>query len=375
MARRWLLPVACLIWSLLAPDVYAQKLHALVVGDESPWAHWGEFLPNIQIDMTQIWIALTNNVPDRQLNMLTVTIESPEDGHPDRILAALDELRPASDDTLLFYFTGHGGLDDQGSYLALEQGKLYRDTILGRMTRKGARLSVLLTDCCNARGDGKISLYAAPAPEEPEKVTPAFRTLFFEPEGTVDVNACSPGETAQFFVLGDGESFRDKYRGSLFTRSLTDYLERRRSDRLSWDELLREVSVTVHVEFGRNYPGGVPMAKGTGRQTGQNVYAASYPGRPDNRGPRAGLIVRDTDGRGALIVRVDPGSPSTKVFDLQARRYTTLQPQQVIRTANGRAVQGATDFIEITKGSPQVMRIEAGTSRRGWREYLIRLKY
>ncbi len=371
MSRKWFLPAACLIGLLIAPGVQAQKLHAVVVGDESDWAHWGEYLPNIQMDMTQIWVTLTNNVPESQLNLLTVTIESPEDGDPAQILAALDELRPAANDTLLFYFTGHGGLDDQGSYLSLEKGKLYRDTVQRRMAEKGARLTVMLTDCCNVRGDGKLEMAAAPAPEEPERVTPAFRALFFEPEGTVDVNACSPGESAQFFLKKDDEM----YRGSLFTRSLVDYLDRRRTERFSWDELLRDVSVVVHVEFGRNYPDGVPMAKGPGRQSGQNVYAASYPGMPKNSGPRAGLIVRDSGGQGALIIRVDPDSPSTKVFDLKTRRYTSLQPQQVIRTANGRAVKGAAEFIEMTKGSPQVMRIEAGTARRGWREYLIRLKY
>jgi hypothetical protein len=302
-----------------------------------------------------------------------VTITSSEGGDPDRILAALDELRPAANDTVFFYFTGHGGLDDQGSYLSLEKGKLYRDTIQRRMSDKGARLTVMLTDCCNTRGDGKGIAAIKLVSDPPKQVTPAFRALFFEPKGSVDVNACSPGESAQFFLQleKDGE----RYRGSLFTRSLVDYLDRRRTERLTWDELLRDVSVTVHVEFGRNYPDGVPMAKGPGRQNGQNVYAVSYPGMPKNSGPRAGLIVRDFDGQGALIIRVDPDSPSTKVFDLKAQQYTSLQPQQVIRTANGRAVKGAAEFIEITKGSPQVMRIEAGTSRQGWREYLIRLKY
>ena len=41
---------------------------------------------------------------------------------------------------------------------------------------------------------------------------------------------------------------------------------------------------------------GVPMAKGGGQQNSQSVFAATYPGMPKNSGPRAGLIVRDTDG-------------------------------------------------------------------------------
>ena len=165
------------------------------------------------------------------------------------------------------------------------------------------------------------------------------------------------------------------YRGSLFTRSLVDYLDRRRTERLSWDELLRDVSVVcprrIRSELSqwrpdRQGPRPAERPECVRRQLSRNAQdqrAARRSDRPRLRRP------------GALIIRVDPDSPSTKVFDLKARRYTSLQSQQVIRTANGRAVKGAAEFIEITKGSPQVMRIEAGTSRRGWREYLIRLKY
>ena len=282
MSRRWFLPAACLIGLLMAPGVQAQKLHAVVVGDESEWAHWGEFLPNIQMDMTQIWVTLTNNVPESQLNMLTVTIESPEDGDPAQILAALDELRPAANDTLLFYFTGHGGLDDQGSYLSLEKGKLYRDTVQRRMADKGDRLTVMLTDCCNVRGDGQLSHHIACGARRTRKGHAGFSGVVLRAGRHCRRQCLFARREHQFFLKKDDEM----YRGSLFTRSLVDYLDRRRTERLSWDELLRDVSVVVHVEFGRNYPDGVPMAKGPGRQSGQNVYAASYPGMPKTSGPR-----------------------------------------------------------------------------------------
>jgi hypothetical protein len=354
-----------------ATECRGQTLHALVVGDQSEWAHWGKFLPNIQMDMLQMSLALGNNVPENRLEMRMATIESPEDGSPAAILGALDSLRPSPRDTLLLYYTGHGGLDDQGHFLALEKGNLYREELKQRMLAKQARLTVLLTDCCNTRSDGFQSAFPYAPPQPPDRPTPVFQALFFDPQGWVDINACSPSESAQFFVEKDGAL----HRGSLFTRSLTDYLDRRRDVRVGWEELLRDVSVSVLVAFRRDYPDGVPLAKGPGRQAAQTVYAAAYPGMPENRGPRTGMQIRDHGGQGVLITRIEPGSPGSKVYDLAARRYTSLQTNQIIRTANGHAVQGAADFVELAKTSPQVMRLEVGHPQRGWKEYLMRLKY
>jgi hypothetical protein len=349
----------------------AQKFHALLVGDQSEWAHWGKFLPNIQMDLLQMSLVLGNNVPESQLEMRMVTIESPEDGSPAALLSAVDSLRPSRRDTILFYYTGHGGLDDRGHHLAMERGNLYRAELKQRLLAKQARLTVLLTDCCNVRSDGFLSAFPYAPPQPPNRPTPVFQALFFDPQGVIDINASSPGESAQFFQEKDG----NLHRGSLFTRSLTDYLDRRRDVRVSWDELLRDVSMTVHVAFRRNYPDGVAVAKGPGRQNAQTVFAAAYPGMPENRGPRTGMQIRDHGGQGVLIAGIEAGSPGTKAFDLATRRYASLQVNQIIRTANGQPVQGAASFVELVKTSPQVMRLEVGHPQRGWKEYLVRLKY
>ena len=39
----------------MSPSVHAQKLHALVVGDQSPAAGWGNYAPNITLDMTNMF--------------------------------------------------------------------------------------------------------------------------------------------------------------------------------------------------------------------------------------------------------------------------------------------------------------------------------
>jgi len=192
------------------------------------------------------------------------------------------------------------------------------------MQSKNARLNVLLSDCCNVRGDGFA--YMAPAIDDrsPSRPVPLFDSLLLKPSGWVDLNASSPGEAAFFKSrpTADEDPFGDPtyMPGSLFTTALTDFFHERRGLPLGWSDLLREVSVDVHLAFRANYPQGAAAAKGLPVQTAQHVYAFQHPGMPEKSGPRTGLIVRDRNGHGALIVRVTNDSPGSRVYDVANRR-------------------------------------------------------
>jgi len=364
--------------SFSSAQSHAQKLHALVVGDESEWAQWGEFLPNVQMDTLYMFVTLFNNVPENQLNMRNMTIEAGIPGSPADILRGIDDFKVSANDTLMIYFTGHGGADDRGHYLSLEKGKLYRSQLKDRMVAKGARLTVILTDCCNVRGDGFS--YAAPAPDlnSPRTVTPVFKSLFFEPSGLVDVNSSAPSESAFFFVEKDEDGM---HQGSLFSRSFTKYVKGAQNRRVSWDQVVQDVKKEVHKAFQRNYPGGAAVAKGQLRQKAQNVYAITYPGMPDERGPRTGLTIRDYAGQGVLIVSIRAKSPGTQVYDLKTNKYVSLQSDQIIISANGRRVRGTDSFEQmVTEAAKKpekdkVMRIEVADPRFGTKEYLMRLSH
>ena len=288
----------------MAPPVVAQRLHAIVVGDLSPSAGWGKYAPNITLDMLTMYVVLHENVPEDRLEYLPVSIEADEDSAPQLLLRLLDELHPKPNDTLLFYYTGHGAADDRGHYFALAQGPLYRDDLLNQLRGKGARLTVLLSDCCNARSDGRAYLAPAPRVNEPPTITPVFQSLFFEPRGVVDVNSSSPGESA--FFVPETEASKTMP-GSLFTKQLADWFTQQKRRSATWDQLLRSVSLQVHVAFRDGYPRGAEVAKGAARQMDQNVYAVAYPGMPERSGPRTGLIVRDHAGHGALDHRSGTG--------------------------------------------------------------------
>jgi hypothetical protein len=366
------LRVAAVFLSLLiTPSALAQRIHTLIISDTSPSAQWGKYEPHVTMDATMVFSAFANNVPEQQWDFQSLPIGSDDQSDPRIVLQALDEIEVAANDTLVVYYTGHGASDDAGHYLQLAAGKLYRRDLRRAMEAKGARLNVLLTDCCNNRSDGREMFAAAPMAEPPPRTSPAFESLFVEPQGWVDVSASAPGESAFFNAnFEKGEDFP----GSLFTTELTRFLDEFKSRRVSWEQLVRQVSLGVHVAFKQQYPRGAQAAKGLPVQSIQNVFAVDYPGMPGDEGPRSGLTIRDFDGRGAMITQVRTGFPASEAYDVSQRRYASLLPRQVIVAVNGQSIRSASDFVEATSRSPQIMNLRV-LDGEGTREFLLRLRY
>ena len=352
-------------------EASAQTLHAIIFADQSPSAGWGKNAPNITFDVLKMFAAMNNHVPESQLNYQSATIDEDQYSSPQFVREVLSEVSPQPGDTLLVYYSGHGGSDDRGHFLQLAKGKLYRDELRKLMEQKGARLNVLITDCCNVRSDGKRMMAPAPWLEPPRALSPLFRSLFFTSNGWVDLNGSSPGEGAFFPANIDGG---DSPPGSIFTTQLADFFDRYESQATTWEHLVREVGLGVSATFKDEYPKGASVGKGAPIQSEQNVYAIEYPGMPQRSGPRSGVTVRDHDGRGAFITVVRPGFPAERVYHLRSKQYVSLKPKQVIVAVNGKPVTGAMSFSDAVKESPQMMRLKIREGNRT-DEYLMRLRY
>lgn len=356
-----------------ATPAAAQKVHALLVADMSPGAKWGEFLPNLQEDMLRMMKLLQTGCPRDSLSIQEVYLDSNADAKPAKIVGAIEDLRANRNDTIVIYYTGHGGIDDRGSYFDLVGGKLYRDDLIAAAKEHGSRLVVLVTDCCNARNDKEVQTFPRAGFYERDDYSPLFRSLLIEPKGVVDINACGPGESAFFSPPPKKEG--DEI-GSLFTKGLAGWCEERNDKPSSWDALLSDVGVRVHLMFREAYPSGVAVAKGVKAQTDQNVYARSYPGMPAGRGIRLGLAVRsDADAAGATIVEVVEGSPATKAYDIENEHYVAIAKGKRITAMNGRKIAGPNEFEDAIKTSPQIMRLTIAGADRTERDYLVRLRY
>lgn len=372
--KQLLATVSLLVVLAIAPGAAAaQRLHALLVADQSPAAKWGTYAPHVTMDIQRMGWLLRDNLPQAQLKREILVFNRDREATPAAILAAIKALDPATEDTVLFYYTGHGAADDDGHYLALAGGRLYRRQIREAIERKQPKLTILLTDCCNLRSDGRRMIAMAPAPPEPPaEPPPLLRSLFFEPSGVVDFNASSPGEAA-YFVAGQEDAGMDGL-GSLFTRAVSHFVDEHLDQKRTWHDLLVDVSIGVHVGFREGYPRGVKSLDGAGVQRDQNVYAAEYPGKPASEGSRTGVVFADSP-QGVEIMQLQSQSPASRAFDLKRNDYVSLQPGQRILVANGRKIERLDQLAEVVRDSPQVMRLRVEDADGELRDYLIRLRY
>ena len=158
---------------------------------------------------------------------------------PARVLDYYRNLKVEPNETLLCYYSGHGGAEKgQGHFLDMKSGRLMRSELRKAMEAKRPRLAVLLSDCC---GDYGFDPLAAPknridlTPSKDKKDTKTtrrradhgarqntlksvrgetLRHLLFCHRGVVDITACDLGKLA----------FSSKGRGGYFTLTLTELL-------------------------------------------------------------------------------------------------------------------------------------------------------
>jgi hypothetical protein len=86
-------------------------VHAVIVGDTSPAAQWGEYGVNITMDTTAMFASLISGLPKDQCRIYPLTLEDDDSSNPKNVLQRIADISLAPHDTLLFYFSGHGGAD------------------------------------------------------------------------------------------------------------------------------------------------------------------------------------------------------------------------------------------------------------------------
>jgi len=338
----------------------AGKLHALLVLDTLDSA-LGSQLHKDKENMERF---LKNGIGIKAGGQMKLDVLEDEKATWPNVLDYFRKLRVAPEDTVLCYFSGHGGtVKDAGKehLLKLEgthKAELFeRSKLRKAMLATNARLVVLLTDSCSdyvpARNAGPRYLPKGIH----EEMRPAFRRLFFEEKGLVDINAAYEGSMA----WSDDS-------GGLFTRHLLNTFEKQADNaKASWKHFAATVREGTEIEFKSWKQEAIGTLGGRNdRQAkelrtlleGQHTQAPQFYHIP---GASLGVVVAPTGGKGVRVVGFLYGSPMERagikreedtivgvaVGDKVARIYTTndwnrvMDPLLLTVTAFTFTVRGA----------------------------------
>lgn len=162
-------------------------------------------------------------------------------GSPSAVMRFLNNmLRIDPDDTLVFFYCGHGVTTVGGHTFAQSNGRITRATIREGLLRHRARLTLLLSDTCSnyglrapTAGNGLIR------GSDPK----AAAELLFKPSGFVDMTAASPGEYS-VFDEEDGGFFTIQLARTLWEDSA--FLDSNKDGRVSWKEVFPVVRVRTN---------------------------------------------------------------------------------------------------------------------------------
>ena len=238
------------------PEIHAQKFYLFTGGDVRDKVLGSA----IEESFSSIRDCIEWSLPPKYLaryNDPNSGWNGPEVNHSQNtrrdILTAINRCPAGPNDTIFFYWCGHGAYNVQNGekkhYLLMPRGGgkvgMYRSEILGALKRKHPRLVVLITDSCNSfqKLEEPVCEPCEPAceplgePEEP-KITPLFLSLFFQCRGTVDVNSSDWNQKAA--ILEGGQS--------IFSLKLLDNLNA--LDPATWEVFLQRVNedMNYHIE-------------------------------------------------------------------------------------------------------------------------------
>lgn len=211
-----------LLFVLCAPASWSQVLHALIVADTTP----PDLTPGARISMERA----ENLVLDigRHTGMQVESrILSGSRLTPEAVWRAVDDIRPGPNDTVFFYYVGHGENSPAGELPNLivgasESGAVDANSVMSTLERKGQRLLVALIEACNRR---RASLTAEDTSMMAGFSSPSERySAFFQnSSGTFIASAAAEGEWA-FLSANFGGHFTQRFMESLVREDSWDLL-------------------------------------------------------------------------------------------------------------------------------------------------------
>lgn len=281
------------------------------------------------------------------------------------MIQAINNIKTESDDTFLFYYSGHGAYDfEKGVQLfTLENGNtISRLDIAKAIKSKNVRLKILLTDCCNiVRTEAIIK---RPAIRKGAKN--GIKKLFFESEGFVDITSSRICEASLTLKCEQQEI------GSLFTNAFLLFVkENAHKSDVKWSDFSSEGQKKM-TKFFKDMEGFIDLKEYLSEgypewldkvQTDQRMYIHSCPGIPAYR---FGASITRRSNDQIYINRILENTPAEKAG---------LKSGDRILKINGRTIKSLKMVDILIDMSPQNMEMTVESEDKESRSVTVKLTY
>ena len=230
------------------------KIHLILAADISSTDAVGSVVASDTYNLRKL---IEDNVEGDRLNI--IDLQDKRRGNQlvkDDILREIRNLNVKPEDTIFFFYSGHGAFDSaQGQYFALaSREQVLRSDVLAAMKSKKVRLSILISDCCYTQAD-LAAKHARPLQQvvprgqrEMKGVKPLVEKLFFEAKGVVDMTAAEKGTYG--FIYPDGAKEENGVnKGSVFTWNLRKVMTTEMYASKNWKEIFDSVRDETNKDF------------------------------------------------------------------------------------------------------------------------------
>ncbi|GAB3717809.1 hypothetical protein GCM10027592_60210 [Spirosoma flavus] len=242
MKRNWYWSFGCFVTFLcLTQSLAAQTLHVVMmaaVDDKNLGAACQSDVAVMTENFKQISKGIGYELNLKQLQNDRFTGKA--------LRAALDSVKPAANDVLVFYYTGQGynHMDHKSEFPYLkvndyQASAIDLDEVHQRLKQKGARLSVTMSDCSNELLPSLTRSFTKPvritaAKISDEDVSRLLQKLFITVKGDVKIAGAERSQYSYAFPGG---------RGSLYTTSFENAFETALNNNvdLTWASLLEDI--------------------------------------------------------------------------------------------------------------------------------------
>ena len=160
----------------------ANSLHVFLVVDTN--SNIGEACERNRDSVLQVFKEAFESPESDFQNRYQVTLIEGDEVAPERISQKIADAHIRADDAVLFFYTGHGGMDNEkGHFLATSGGDLSRLKVRSDLLDKKPRMLAIVTDSCSNAAE------FAPRTRENTAKWRVVRDLFFQQTGFADIQS------------------------------------------------------------------------------------------------------------------------------------------------------------------------------------------